>query len=118
MGRANRNNQAMLEGKSHITEKIELSLEYAVIIMMSLCSNSLLCQVFMKQKEINKSTGLPILNLAISNILIILLNSPFVLLSDYRGLVPAYRANAAPVQGIVMGLRERRDINPSQGPIL
>ncbi|XP_040138101.2 G-protein coupled receptor 83-like [Ictidomys tridecemlineatus] len=68
-----------LGGKPHIAAKIILSVAYAVIIMVSLFGNSLVCQVFIKHKEINKSTGLLIFNLAISDILIILLNSPFAL---------------------------------------
>uniref|UniRef100_A0A8D2JP86 G-protein coupled receptors family 1 profile domain-containing protein n=1 Tax=Sciurus vulgaris TaxID=55149 RepID=A0A8D2JP86_SCIVU len=68
-----------LVGKPHIAAKIILSVAYAVIIMISLFGNSLVCQVFIKHKEINKSTGLLIFNLAISDILIILLNSPFAL---------------------------------------
>ncbi|TEA34129.1 hypothetical protein DBR06_SOUSAS34410026, partial [Sousa chinensis] len=61
------------------TAKIVLSLTYSVIIIISLFSNSLVCQVFIKHKKINKSADLLIFNLAISNILIILLNSPFAL---------------------------------------
>ncbi|XP_015357078.1 G-protein coupled receptor 83-like [Marmota marmota marmota] len=71
--------QKWLGGKPHIAAKIILSVAYAVIIMVSLFGNSLVCQVFIKHKEINKSTGLLIFNLAISDILIILLNSPFAL---------------------------------------
>ncbi|CAH6785692.1 G-protein coupled receptor 83 [Phodopus roborovskii] len=66
-----------LGGNPHIVAKIVLSLAYAVIIMISLFGNTLVCQVFVKHKEIKKSTGLLIFNLAISDILIILLNSPF-----------------------------------------
>ncbi|XP_008842622.1 probable G-protein coupled receptor 83 [Nannospalax galili] len=66
-----------LGGRPHLAAKIMLSLAYAVIIMISLFGNSLVCQVFIKHKEIKKSTGLLIFNLAISDILIILLNSPF-----------------------------------------
>lgn len=72
-------------GNPHIMAKIVLTFAYAVIIMISLFGNSLVCQVFVKHKEIKKSTGLLIFNLAISDILIILLNSPFALVSDlYR----------------------------------
>ncbi|XP_059107457.1 G-protein coupled receptor 83-like [Peromyscus eremicus] len=66
-------------GNPHIMAKIVLTFAYAVIIMISLFGNSLVCQVFVKHKEIKKSTGLLIFNLAISDILIILLNSPFAL---------------------------------------
>ncbi|XP_042550819.1 probable G-protein coupled receptor 83 [Dipodomys spectabilis] len=65
--------------KPHLIVKIVLCFAYAVIIMISLFGNSLVCQVFIKHKEINKSTGLLIFNLAISDILIILFNSPFAL---------------------------------------
>jgi G protein-coupled receptor 83 len=66
--------------------------------MVSLFGNSLVCQVFIKHKEINKSTGLLIFNLAISDILIILLNSPFALVSQYIRLVPAHKKEAVPIQ--------------------
>ncbi|XP_052026141.1 G-protein coupled receptor 83-like [Apodemus sylvaticus] len=66
-------------GNPHIMAKIVLTFAYAVIIVISLFGNSLVCQVFVKHKEIKKSTGLLIFNLAISDILIILLNSPFAL---------------------------------------
>ncbi|XP_038171675.1 probable G-protein coupled receptor 83 [Arvicola amphibius] len=63
----------------HIIAKVVLTLAYVVIIMISLFGNYLVCQVFLKHNEIKKSTGLLILNLAISDILIILLNSPFAM---------------------------------------
>ncbi|XP_032745430.1 probable G-protein coupled receptor 83 [Rattus rattus] len=66
-------------GNPHIMAKIVLTFAYAVIIVISLFGNSLVCQVFVKHKETKKSTGLLIFNLAISDILIILLNSPFAL---------------------------------------
>ncbi|XP_048191336.1 probable G-protein coupled receptor 83 [Perognathus longimembris pacificus] len=65
--------------KPHLIAKIVLCFAYAVIIVISLFGNSLVCQVFIKHKEIHKSTGLLIFNLAISDILIILFNSPFAL---------------------------------------
>ncbi|XP_002720110.1 G-protein coupled receptor 83-like [Oryctolagus cuniculus] len=68
-----------LVGKPHIAAKIVLTVAYAVIIMISLFGNSLVCQVFIKHKEITKSTGLLIFNLAVSDILIIIFNSPFAL---------------------------------------
>ncbi|XP_040859369.1 probable G-protein coupled receptor 83 [Ochotona curzoniae] len=68
-----------LVGRPHIAAKIVLTLAYAVIIMISLFGNSLVCHVFLKYKEVNKSTGLLIFNLAISDILIIIFNSPFAL---------------------------------------
>lgn len=72
-----------LGGNPHIMAKIVLTFAYAVIIVISLFGNSLVCQVFVKHKETKKSTGLLIFNLAISDILIILLNSPFALVSDF-----------------------------------
>ncbi|CAO2623631.1 G-protein coupled receptor 83 [Lemmus lemmus] len=63
----------------NIIAKIVLSFAYVIIIMISLFGNYLVCQVFLKHKEIKKSTGLLIFNLAVSDILIILLNSPFAM---------------------------------------
>ncbi|KAM4818641.1 G-protein coupled receptor 83-like [Thomomys bottae] len=65
--------------KPHMVAKIVMCFAYAVIIFISLFGNFLVCQVFVKHKETNKSTGLLIFNLAISDILIILFNSPFAL---------------------------------------
>lgn len=71
-----------LGNNAHIVAKVVLSLAYIVIMMISLFGNYLVCQVFLKHKEIKKSTGLLIFNLAVSDILIILLNSPFAMVSD------------------------------------
>ncbi|CAO2623632.1 G-protein coupled receptor 83 [Lemmus lemmus] len=67
----------------NIIAKIVLSFAYVIIIMISLFGNYLVCQVFLKHKEIKKSTGLLIFNLAVSDILIILLNSPFAMVILY-----------------------------------
>lgn len=73
-----------LGNNAHIIAKVVLSFAYVVIIIISLFGNYLVCQVFLKHNEIKKSTGLLIFNLAVSDILIILLNSPFAMVSDVQ----------------------------------
>ncbi|KAG8447621.1 hypothetical protein GDO86_014940 [Hymenochirus boettgeri] len=59
--------------------KALLIVAYSVIIVMSLFGNMLVCHVVMKNKRMHSATSLFIVNLAVSDILITLLNTPFTL---------------------------------------
>ncbi|XP_063058314.1 G-protein coupled receptor 83-like [Engraulis encrasicolus] len=62
------------------TTKVLLIVAYSVIIVISLFGNSLVCHVVIKNKKQARSvTSLFIANLAIADILITLLNTPFTL---------------------------------------
>ncbi|KAG8554089.1 hypothetical protein GDO81_003657 [Engystomops pustulosus] len=61
------------------TVKALLIVAYSVIIVMSLFGNMLVCHVVMKNKRMHSATSLFIVNLAVSDILITLLNTPFTL---------------------------------------
>ncbi|KAM8953974.1 G-protein coupled receptor 83-like [Pelodytes ibericus] len=61
------------------TVKALLIIAYSVIIFMSLFGNMLVCHVVMKNKRMHSATSLFIVNLAISDIMITLLNTPFTL---------------------------------------
>ncbi|XP_020822953.1 G-protein coupled receptor 83-like [Phascolarctos cinereus] len=54
---------------------------YFSIMFVSLLGNSLVCSVIMKRKRVHSATGLFIVNLAVANIMITLLNTPFTLVS-------------------------------------
>ncbi|KAM3910468.1 G-protein coupled receptor 83-like [Leptodactylus fuscus] len=59
--------------------KALLIVAYSLIIIMSLFGNMLVCHVVMKNKRMHSATSLFIVNLAVSDILITLLNTPFTL---------------------------------------
>ncbi|XP_069800069.1 G-protein coupled receptor 83-like [Dendropsophus ebraccatus] len=61
------------------TVKALLIIAYSVIIVVSLFGNMLVCHVVMKNKRMHSATSLFIVNLAVSDILITLLNTPFTL---------------------------------------
>ncbi|MEE6497149.1 hypothetical protein FKM82_002624 [Ascaphus truei] len=61
------------------TVKALLIVAYSVIIVMSLFGNMLVCHVVMKNKRMHSATSLFIVNLAVSDIMITLLNTPFTL---------------------------------------
>ncbi|XP_015197116.1 G-protein coupled receptor 83 isoform X2 [Lepisosteus oculatus] len=61
------------------TIKALLIIAYSFIIVISLFGNILVCHVVIKNKRMHSATSLFILNLAISDILITLLNTPFTL---------------------------------------
>ncbi|XP_062391797.1 G-protein coupled receptor 83-like [Sardina pilchardus] len=61
------------------TTKVLLIIAYSFIIVISLFGNSLVCHVVMKNKQTRSVTSLFIANLAIADILITLLNTPFTL---------------------------------------
>ena len=61
--------------------KALLIVAYSVIIIMSLFGNMLVCHVVLKNKRMHSATSLFIVNLAVSDIMITLLNTPFTLVS-------------------------------------
>ncbi|XP_030632699.1 probable G-protein coupled receptor 83 [Chanos chanos] len=63
----------------HATVKALLIFAYSVIIFISLFGNILVCHVVIKNKRMHSATSLFIVNLAIADILITLLNTPFTL---------------------------------------
>ncbi|KAL7842915.1 hypothetical protein SRHO_G00246040 [Serrasalmus rhombeus] len=67
------------ESQHAATVKALLVVAYSVIIIISLFGNTLVCHVVMKNKRMHSATSLFIVNLAIADILITLLNTPFTL---------------------------------------
>ncbi|XP_053329073.1 G-protein coupled receptor 83-like [Spea bombifrons] len=61
------------------TVKAFLIVAYSVIIIISLFGNILVCHVIIKNKRIQSATSLFIVNLAVADIMITLLNTPFTL---------------------------------------
>ncbi|XP_038854948.1 probable G-protein coupled receptor 83 [Salvelinus namaycush] len=61
------------------TVKSLLVVAYSVIIVISLFGNTLVCHVVIKNKRMHSATSLFIINLAVADILITLLNMPFTL---------------------------------------
>ncbi|XP_029463154.1 probable G-protein coupled receptor 83 isoform X2 [Rhinatrema bivittatum] len=61
------------------TVKALLIAAYSLIIVMSLFGNVLVCHVVIKNKRMHSATSLFIVNLAVSDIMITLLNTPFTL---------------------------------------
>ncbi|XP_039578608.1 probable G-protein coupled receptor 83 [Passer montanus] len=61
------------------TVKALLIMAYSVIIVTSLFGNMLVCHVVLKNKRMHSATSLFIVNLAVSDIMITLLNTPFTL---------------------------------------
>ncbi|KAM4603367.1 G-protein coupled receptor 83 [Polymixia lowei] len=61
------------------TTKALLVAAYSLIIVISLFGNSLVCHVVMKDKRLQSATSLFIVNLAVADILITVLNTPFTL---------------------------------------
>ncbi|KAM9126666.1 G-protein coupled receptor 83-like [Pangshura tecta] len=61
------------------TVKALLVVAYSVIIIISLFGNMLVCHVVIKNKRTHSATSLFIVNLAVSDIMITLLNTPFTL---------------------------------------
>ncbi|KAA0702259.1 putative G-protein coupled receptor 83 [Triplophysa tibetana] len=67
------------EESPHSTVKALLIFSYSVIIVISLFGNIFVCHVVIKNKRMHSATSLFIVNLAIADILITLLNTPFTL---------------------------------------
>ncbi|KAM6971971.1 G-protein coupled receptor 83 [Aplochiton taeniatus] len=61
------------------TVKAMLVIAYSFIIVISLFGNTLVCHVVIKNKRMQSATSLFIVNLAVADILITLLNTPFTL---------------------------------------
>lgn len=59
--------------------KVLLVAAYSLIIVISLFGNTLVCHVVVKNKSTQSSTSLFILNLAVADIFITVLNTPFTL---------------------------------------
>ncbi|XP_061454335.1 G-protein coupled receptor 83-like [Rhineura floridana] len=71
---------ARYEGESQSrTAKALLVVAYAAIICVSLFGNVVVCHVVVKNKRMHSATGLFIVNLAVADIMITLLNTPFTL---------------------------------------
>lgn len=62
-----------------ITVKALLVVAYSFIIIFSLFGNILVCHVVIKTKRMHSATSLFIVNLAVADIMITLLNTPFTL---------------------------------------
>lgn len=63
----------------NLTVKALLIVAYSFIIVFSLFGNVLVCHVIVKNKRMHSATSLFIVNLAIADIMITLLNTPFTL---------------------------------------
>ncbi|XP_063058222.1 G-protein coupled receptor 83 [Engraulis encrasicolus] len=61
------------------TMKVLLIVAYSVIIVISLFGNSVVCHVVVKNKRMHSVTSFFIMNLAIADLMITLLNTPFTL---------------------------------------
>lgn len=73
-------NNTKYEAESQsLTVKALLIVAYSVIIIISLFGNILVCHVVIKNKRIQSATSLFIVNLAVADIMITLLNTPFTL---------------------------------------
>uniref|UniRef100_A0A8B9MUW4 G-protein coupled receptors family 1 profile domain-containing protein n=1 Tax=Accipiter nisus TaxID=211598 RepID=A0A8B9MUW4_9AVES len=70
------------EGESQSrTVKALLIVAYSVIICISLFGNILVCHVVIKNKRMHSATSLFIVNLAVADVMITILNTPFTLVS-------------------------------------
>ncbi|KAM9326785.1 G-protein coupled receptor 83-like [Gastrophryne carolinensis] len=78
MGDFENNTKYEAESQS-VTVKSLLIVAYSVIIVISLFGNTLVCHVVIKNKRIQSATSLFIVNLAVADIMITLLNTPFTL---------------------------------------
>ncbi|NXL92455.1 GPR83 protein, partial [Alectura lathami] len=63
----------------HVAAKALLVTAYSIIIVFSLFGNVLVCHVVIKSKRLRSATSLFIVNLAVADIMITLLNTPFTL---------------------------------------
>lgn len=76
---------AKYEGESQSrTVKALLIVAYSVIICISLFGNILVCHVVIKNKRMHSATNLFIVNLAVADVMITTLNTPFTLVSPIR----------------------------------
>lgn len=73
----------------NLTVKALLVAAYSFIIVFSLFGNLLVCHVVVKNKRMQSATSLFIVNLAVADIMITLLNTPFTLVrQSSKGLFP------------------------------
>lgn len=97
------------EGESQSrTVKALLIVAYSVIICISLFGNILVCHVVIKNKRMHSATSLFIVNLAVADVMITILNTPFTLVSTrlvrvLLGSVCACRLRARVLNGPVTG---------------
>ncbi|XP_021237517.1 probable G-protein coupled receptor 83 [Numida meleagris] len=63
----------------HVAPKALLIAAYSIIIVLSLFGNVMVCHVVIKSKRLRSATSLFIVNLAVADIMITLLNTPFTL---------------------------------------
>lgn len=104
------------------TVKALLIVAYSVIIVMSLFGNMLVCHVVLKNKRMHSATSLFIVNLAVSDIMITLLNTPFTLVSSWsccpfkqdRSLPPTRALPAGHRLSMHSLLRLRWEPNPTK----
>lgn len=76
------------EGESQSrTVQALLIIAYSVIICISLFGNTLVCHVVIKNKRMHSATSLFIINLAVADVMITVLNTPFTLVGLGQGLV-------------------------------
>lgn len=67
--------------------KVLLVAAYSLIIVISLFGNTLVCHVLMKNKRNQSATSLFIMNLAVADIFITVLNTPFTLVGQLLTLI-------------------------------
>lgn len=72
----------------HVAAKALLVAAYSVIIVISLFGNVLVCHVGVKSRRLRSATSLFIVNLAVADIMITLLNTPFTLVRRGQRLPP------------------------------
>lgn len=74
------------EGESQSrTVQALLIIAYSVIICISLFGNTLVCHVVIKNKRMHSATSLFIVNLAVADVMITVLNTPFTLVGSGQG---------------------------------
>lgn len=88
----------------HVAAKALLVAAYSVIIVISLFGNVLVCHVGVKSRRLRSATSLFIVNLAVADIMIMLLNTPFTLVRRGQRLSPS----PSPGEGCGSGGDRRR----------
>lgn len=73
--------------REHAAVRALLIFSYSVIIIVSLFGNVLVCHVVMKNKRSRSATSLFIANLAVADIFITLLNTPFTLVHTHTHIL-------------------------------
>lgn len=84
------------------TVKALLIVAYSFIIVFSLFGNVLVCHVIFKNQRMHSATSLFIVNLAVADIMITLLNTPFTLVRPRPPLGPhPFRMPGAPLPSVL-----------------